>query len=198
VELGLQPLLYHTANGMPLYAPFPLSVTIPAMMISHLLIFGFVDAVATGFLVSYVMRSDPSLLAPRVARSIPDIPPAGIGVPTASAESTPKASIFRWLAVLLVVLVVLVPLGLLAPGEAFAEYSVETLESLLGFSPSGLTNLEGVYSAPMSGYSLPGLTDLTFVSMAYILSAVVGVAVLGVILFGWYRKRLKDESPDDS
>ena len=59
IELGLQPILYHASNGSPLYAPFPLSVTIPAMLISHGFVFGFVDAAATGFLVSYIMRSDP-------------------------------------------------------------------------------------------------------------------------------------------
>jgi len=32
-EFGIQPLLFHTANGTPLYAPYPLSVSIPAMLI---------------------------------------------------------------------------------------------------------------------------------------------------------------------
>ena len=32
VEFGLQPELFHTANGTPLYAPFHLSQTIPAML----------------------------------------------------------------------------------------------------------------------------------------------------------------------
>jgi cobalt/nickel transport system permease protein len=200
VELGLQPVLYHTASGQPLYAPFPLYVTIPAMMISHLLIFGFVDAVATGFLVSYVMRSDPSLLAPAVARSIPDLAMGAVGgAPMASADSaTPRTSIFRKLVVLLAVLVVLVPLGLLAPGQAFAEYSATTLESLLGFSPAGLASLQGTYAAPMRGYSLPGLTSFTLLSLAYILSAVIGVSILGFSLFAWYRIRIKDVSSDDS
>ncbi len=73
IELGLQPILYHTANGSPLYAPFPLSVSIPAMLISHGFVFGFVDAAATGFLVSYIMRSDSSILATSIAQSIPDL-----------------------------------------------------------------------------------------------------------------------------
>ena len=71
IELGLQPILYHASNGSPLYAPFPLSVSIPAMLISHGFVFGFVDAAATGFLVSYIMRSDPSILATSIAQSIP-------------------------------------------------------------------------------------------------------------------------------
>jgi len=33
VEFGIQPLLFHTADGAPLYAPYPLAVSIPAMVI---------------------------------------------------------------------------------------------------------------------------------------------------------------------
>src|SRR5690242_14577010 len=36
IELGLQPDLFHTANGTPLYAPFHLSQTLPAMLLAHL------------------------------------------------------------------------------------------------------------------------------------------------------------------
>src|ERR1039458_4475690 len=33
IEFGIQPLLYRTASGAPLYCPYPLQVAIPAMMI---------------------------------------------------------------------------------------------------------------------------------------------------------------------
>src|SRR3954471_17164104 len=35
IEFGLQPM-FHAADGTPLYAPFDLSETIPAMMLAHL------------------------------------------------------------------------------------------------------------------------------------------------------------------
>lgn len=38
VTLGLQPLLAHTEDGMPLFFPFDLSVTIPAVMLPHAII----------------------------------------------------------------------------------------------------------------------------------------------------------------
>jgi cobalt/nickel transport system permease protein len=38
VVLGVQPALAHTADGKPLFFPFGLSVTIPALMIPHALI----------------------------------------------------------------------------------------------------------------------------------------------------------------
>src|SRR3954470_726833 len=70
IEFGIQPLLFKDAAGAPLYAPYPLSVAIPAMMIGHLTIAGLAELVVTGGVVAYLQRSDPSLLkqtAPVVA-----------------------------------------------------------------------------------------------------------------------------------
>jgi len=203
IELGLQPLLYHTANRSPLYAPFPLSISIPAMLISHGFVFGFVDAAATGFLVSYIMRSDPSILAPAIAQSVPDLRTGG-DTPMVNAQPpASQSSIFRRLWILMVVLVVLVPLGLLAPGSAFAEWSASDLETIFGMTPpAGLKSLEGLYNAPFSGYSVPGATTFTQLSLVYILAAAIGVSVLGFGLFAFYRVKSKaitsdPESPEE-
>jgi cobalt/nickel transport system permease protein len=187
IELGVQPMLYHTASGSPLYAPFPLSVTIPAMLISHMAVFGFVDAAATGFLVSYIMRSDSRLLAASIANTIPGL---NVGTGVGGVSTGAQRSVFRKLSLLLVVLVVLVPLGLLAPGSAFAEWSASDLETIFGMTPpAGLTSLEGVYSAPFKDYSVLGATTFTQLSLAYILAAVIGVSVLGLGLFAVYRAK---------
>jgi cobalt/nickel transport system permease protein len=188
IELGLQPTLYHTANGSPLYAPFPLSISIPAMMISHMVIFGFVEAAATGFLVSYVMRSDPSVLAPSIVHSIPDFSVGmGVGGTSMIVQST-KRSVFRRLWMLIAALVVLVPLGLLAPGSAFAEWSSSDLEAIFGMTPpAGLTSLQNLYNAPFSDYSVPGATTLTQLSFVYVLAAAIGVSILGLCLYAFYR-----------
>ena len=203
IELGLQPILYHTANGSPLYAPFPLSISIAAMLISHGFVFGFVDAAATGFLVSYIMRSDPSILATSIAQSIPDLSTGG-GTQMMNAQSpAPKHSIFRRLWILMVVLVVLVPLGLLAPGSAFAEWTSSDLETIFGMTPpAGLKSLENLYNAPFSGYSVPGATTFTQLTLAYILAAAIGVSILGFCLFAFYRVRSRaiasdPESPEE-
>ena len=55
---GIQPLLHTGADGRALYAPYPLSVAIPAMMLEHLLLFGVVEALVTGFAVYYLQRSE--------------------------------------------------------------------------------------------------------------------------------------------
>lgn len=56
VELGIQPYIAKDANGLPLYCPYPLKVTIPAMMIEHLLIFGFVEAIVTMAALYYLRK----------------------------------------------------------------------------------------------------------------------------------------------
>ncbi|MGA7463572.1 MAG: cobalt transporter CbiM, partial [Candidatus Korobacteraceae bacterium] len=45
VEFGIQPMLFHDASGTPLYAPYPLSIAVPAMMIGHLTFAGMAEAV---------------------------------------------------------------------------------------------------------------------------------------------------------
>lgn len=62
VELGLQPILAHSPDGRPLYAPFPLTVTVPVMAFLHLVFFGPVEGIVTALVVAYLGREDPSLL----------------------------------------------------------------------------------------------------------------------------------------
>ncbi len=64
IELGLQPLLESSATGQPLYAPYPVAVTLPAMMIGHLLLFGVVEAMVTVLVLRYFQKNDPRMLEP--------------------------------------------------------------------------------------------------------------------------------------
>jgi cobalt/nickel transport system permease protein len=59
--LGLQFILYKDANGLPLYMPYPLSVTVPAMFLEHAFAFSFLEALVTGLIFAYLQRTDPSL-----------------------------------------------------------------------------------------------------------------------------------------
>ena len=61
-EFGIQPLLHIGANGLPLYMPYPLSVAMPAMILEHVLAFGFVEAIVTALIFSYIQRTDTSIL----------------------------------------------------------------------------------------------------------------------------------------
>jgi len=62
IELGIQPILFQGAGGVPLYAPYGLRVAIPAMMGGHLFIAGPVEAVVTGLVVAYLQRAQLPLL----------------------------------------------------------------------------------------------------------------------------------------
>lgn len=57
VMFGIQPLLHSGADGRALYAPYPLSVAVPAMMIQHLALFGVVEGLVTGLVVHHLQRS---------------------------------------------------------------------------------------------------------------------------------------------
>ena len=54
---GIQPLLHTAADGRALYAPYPLSVTVPVMVLEHLAVFGLVEGLVTGLAVLYLQGS---------------------------------------------------------------------------------------------------------------------------------------------
>jgi len=62
VELGIQPLIATGADGRPLYAPYPLSVAIPAMAIEHLFPFGMVEGLVTVLLLKYFLKHEHDLV----------------------------------------------------------------------------------------------------------------------------------------
>ncbi|MGO0123568.1 cobalt transporter CbiM [Desulfothermobacter acidiphilus] len=57
VEFGIQPLLFKSATGAPLYCPYSLSQSIPAMMLAHLTVAGIVEAIITGLVVYYLQKA---------------------------------------------------------------------------------------------------------------------------------------------
>jgi len=63
-EFGLQPLLHHTASGQALYCPYGLKIAVPAMVGGHLLVFGWVELLATALVVKYLQKAEPALLQP--------------------------------------------------------------------------------------------------------------------------------------
>ncbi|MDT8902994.1 cobalt transporter CbiM [Anaeroselena agilis] len=63
VQFGLQPLLFTAADGTPLYCPYGLEVTIPAMLLPHLTLAGFAEAAVTALALKYVLKTSPEMLA---------------------------------------------------------------------------------------------------------------------------------------
>jgi cobalt/nickel transport system permease protein len=56
VALGIQPLLGVDAAGHPIYFPFGLNVTLPAVVGSHALFFGVVEGIATMLVLRFVEK----------------------------------------------------------------------------------------------------------------------------------------------
>jgi cobalt/nickel transport system permease protein/cobalt/nickel transport protein len=92
--------------------------------------------------------------------------------------------IIKNLAIGLLLLMILAPLGLLAVGETFGEWGTEEVGEKLGYVPAGLESLADVWSAPLPDYAFPnGGESMTVASAAYILSAVIGAIVGGGLLY---------------
>lgn len=55
IVLGIQPAIAHTAEGQPLFFPFGLSVTLPAVVVPHALL-GIAEGLLTILVVSFLRR----------------------------------------------------------------------------------------------------------------------------------------------
>lgn len=167
VELGIQPLLFKAANGAPLYAPYPLSVAVPAMVFPHMMVASVVEGGITALIVFYLQRSNVQVLE--------------LGSRTGIAGGEITIGKLRWLWAGLAVLVVASPLGLLAPGTAWGEWSMDELTKMgLKSIPAGLAKLSGLWGAPLANYDLPALGDA---NAGYILSAVVGIILVAIVVW---------------
>jgi cobalt/nickel transport system permease protein len=60
--MGIQPMLEHTADGTPIYMPYGLSITVPAMLLEHAFFFSFVEAIITALAFAYIARTDPTII----------------------------------------------------------------------------------------------------------------------------------------
>jgi cobalt/nickel transport system permease protein len=67
---GIQPALAHDAAGHALYAPYPLKVAVAGMLAGHMMLFGVVEAIVTGFVTAYIQKTDASLLYLSTGRRI--------------------------------------------------------------------------------------------------------------------------------
>ena len=158
VEFGIQPLLFRNAAGQALYSPYPLSVSIPAMTIPHLLVAGVVEALFTAAIYTFIKRTSPNMIY--------------------DGPKKKMKPVFG----LIAALICLTPLGLLAAGTAWGEWGTDEIKNIisggkpLGYVPEGMQNGFS-FRALMPDYSVSGLPGWA----GYILSAVAGVAVLLII-----------------
>jgi len=61
-ELGFQTILYPAVDGQFAYFMYPLEISVPSMLIEHMILFSIVESVMTALIVLYLQRADPVLL----------------------------------------------------------------------------------------------------------------------------------------
>ena len=246
VELGVQPLLF-TESGHPLYNPYGLEATIPAMLLAHLFGASVVEALITGLGVAYLQKSHPEYLTSlrsvfagpeavegRAARRplwqivtgaavvgaiglfVAGLITGGgdighlFGADWAQVDWPAVATMLFIVAVIAVILIplayfvlpqrmkrvgtaftalaVLAPLGLIAPGFAYGEGSVEDVHAAFGYVPKGLQDLSSIFSAPLAGYNLPlpffshANAALWQTAIGYEISGIVGILLVGGVM----------------
>ena len=199
-ELGIQPLFFKDASGTPLYAPYSLHVAIPAMMIGHLTFAGLAEFSVSGGVVAYLQRTNPSLLEQRISGKPED------GTRLSASRVSPSNHGWRptgplWIR--LALLMLFTPLGILAAGTAWGEWSVrdfsspEMRQKMASASgnvappaqqPRGLERLSSVWSAPFPQYAPPFVRQPAF---GYVMSAMFGSGlIMGFfLLMGWVLTR---------
>lgn len=160
IEFGIQPLLFTDASGQALFCPYPLWVSVPAMLAGHLTVAGAAEAIFTVGILAYVRKAAPTFGI------------EGLGATDADASRSGRA-----MAALMCALIVLVPLGLLATGDAWGEWAPEDVGAAVGYAPQGLAS-GWTWEALLPDYSLQGLPEWA----GYIVSAAIGAALL-VIMF---------------
>ena len=154
IEFGIQPLLFTDASGAALYCPYPLSVSIPAMLLGHLTVAGLAEAGFTVGILAFLRSTAPSF---------------GIETVEQGGKAAPAIG-------LVAALIAACPLGLLATGDAWGEWGLEDLAEMVGYEPAGLaTGWE--WSSLLPDDSVGALPEVA----GYIVSAIIGVALLVII-----------------
>ena len=152
IEFGLQPLLFKDASGLPLYSPYGLAISIPAMIVPHLLVVGFLEGIITLGAYSYIKKASPEIIY------------------------NGKTKKMKPLYVIIGILVLATPLGLLASGTAWGEWGAEEIQELIGFVPKGMEN-GFQFNSLIPDYNLGNVTEY----IGYIISAALGVIIIFII-----------------
>ena len=181
-------------SGVPLYAPFHLAQTIPAMLFAHLTVAGFAEFAATAGVIAYLQRANLPILKINHAN-----------VPASAEELAAKRLGWRWALIGLAVMIVLTPIGLLAPGGAFGEdapHDLDLAKYHLSAVPTGLNEFSRFWShAVLGGY---GFHSGDHPVIGYLLSALVGIVFITVFLVGFIwivrlftgRRGLRGDEPE--
>jgi len=183
IQFGIQPALEKSADGTPMYCPYPLSIALPAMLIPHLVV-GVLEGCVTGFLIVAMARSRETSVG-------------------STSNLVPGPALWKrksfW--AVCVVVILLVPAGLWLPritgaGDAWGEWDPETAahKANLKTVPAGMGKLAEFWKAPAPDYTFRATENRTYESVQYVFAAVAGVIAIAFVfaLLGrWQKARMK-------
>lgn len=166
VLLGIQPTIAHDALGHAVYCPFGLNISVPAMVMSHLLIAGPADAIVTVAALAFLWNSFPELAV--------SIAPAKIGTSTRIARR-------------LIWVLILTPLGLIAAGDAWGEWDLDKLKELVGYAPAGIAKSHELIHPLLPDYGFAGMETKPWQIIGYLVSAFIGCGLVAAFTRGILR-----------
>ncbi|AAM23544.1 MAG: hypothetical protein XD49_1985 [Caldanaerobacter subterraneus] len=81
--------------------------------------------------------------------------------------------------IIALIIILLTPLGLLASGSAWGEWSLDEVKEMIGYVPEGMSKFAELVKGILPDYSIPGF-DANFFQQAigYVFSAVIGIAAI--------------------
>ena len=98
-----------------------------------------------------------------------------------------------WIGIFL--LIILAPVGLILPGyfkagSAWGDWGADDIQKMVGYIPQGFKKLSQMWEAPLPDYTFKNWEGkgLPQQSLAYIASAVLGIAITAGIMFFLGRK----------
>lgn len=169
IEFGIQPALFHTAQGVALYCPYGLSISVPAMMLGHLTVFGAVEVIFTIAVYSFISSTAPGLIKDS-------------NITEAASKRT------KPLLILLAILIAATPLGLLAQGTAWGEWDIAEIPSMTeSFSWNSL----------LPDYSLNGLPDAVAYVLSAVIGVLLVIIIFRLISAGMKQSTDFGDNPNE-
>ncbi len=155
--LGIQPILAKDALGYPLYFPFDLHITFPAIVLTHILFLGLVEGIFTVLAIKTIKNINPEFEKKyRIDKILP-----------------------KKIFIVLSILILLIPLGLLSNSPAWGEWAQPYFKNILGFVPNGIHNFSNFYLAPLTDYNLNNFNTV----FGYYISAILGSVLIFLIFY---------------
>jgi cobalt/nickel transport system permease protein len=181
VELGLQPDLFKSANGAPLYAPYHLAQSVPAMLFAHLTLAGAVEFALTLGIILYLQRANLPIMR---------INHANVAENDSDLVKAPSKLKWWWALGPIAFMGLITPLGLLYNSGAYGEDNPKAnpngflQKNHLSALPSGLNHYAQFWHhALFNGYDF---SHDSHPAIGYIVSAFAGAAMISLVLFAMF------------